>query len=89
MEIQLHSLFVLSLPLHLVENFFTTIFNFNEFIFLYVLNIRFIWDGEIYSFVYSLTHPTHSLTYLLTFDDINTAIYSAAVTIKEHLKDVK
>ena len=25
----------------------------------------------------------------VTFDDINTVIYSAAVTMKEHLKDVK
>ena len=25
----------------------------------------------------------------ITFDDINTVIYSAAVTIKEYLKDVK
>ena len=32
----------------LIENFFTTIFNFNEFIFVYVVNIRFICDGERY-----------------------------------------
>ena len=25
----------------------------------------------------------------ITFDDINTAVYSTAVTIKEHLKDIK
>ena len=49
MEIKLHSFFVLSLPSHLVENFFTTIFNFNEFIFVYAVNVRFVCDGEIYS----------------------------------------
>ena len=31
---------------------FTTIFNFNEFIFAYVVNIRFICDGEIYLLTY-------------------------------------
>ena len=30
-----------------MEKFFTTGFNFNEFIFVYVVNIRFIYDGEI------------------------------------------
>ena len=34
----------LSLPSHLTENFLTTIFNFNEFIFVYVADIRFICD---------------------------------------------
>ena len=48
MEIMLHSFFVLSLPSHLMENFFTTMFNFIEFIFVYVANIRFICDGQIY-----------------------------------------
>ena len=48
MEIKLHSFFVLSLPSHLLENFFTTIFNFNEFMFVYVVNVVFICDGEIY-----------------------------------------
>ena len=48
MEIKLHTFFVLSLPSHHMKNFFTTIFNFNEFIFVYVVNIRFICDGEIY-----------------------------------------
>ena len=47
MEIKLPSFFVLSLSSHLMENFFNTIFNFNEFIFVYVVNIRFICDGEI------------------------------------------
>ena len=46
MEIKLHTFFVLSLPSHHMKNFFTTIFNFNEFV--YVVNIRFICDGEIY-----------------------------------------
>ena len=52
MEINLHSFFVLFLPSHLMENFFTTIFSFNEFIFVYVVNIRFICDGEIYVLTY-------------------------------------
>ena len=34
----------LSLPSHLIENFLTTIFNFNEFMFVYVADIRFICD---------------------------------------------
>ena len=34
----------LSLPSHFIENFLTTIFNFNEFIFAYVADIRFICD---------------------------------------------
>ena len=48
MEIKLHSFFVLSLTSLHMENFFTTIFNFNEFLFVYVVNIRFICDGGIY-----------------------------------------
>ena len=32
----------------LMEKFFTAVFNFKEFIFVYVVNIRFICDGEIY-----------------------------------------
>ena len=35
-----------------MENFFNTVFNFNEFIFVYVVNIRFICDGEIYLLTY-------------------------------------
>ena len=99
MKIKLQSFFVLSLPLHLTA--ITTIFNFNEFIFvyiiiyvifvfvyvLYVINIRFIFDGGIYllacllacflaSFLPSfLTHSlTHSLTYLdnVLLDKLNT-----------------
>ena len=50
MEIKLHSFFVLSLTLHLMENFFTTVFYFSKFTFVYVVNIRFICicDGETY-----------------------------------------
>ena len=55
-EIKLHSFFVLSLPLHLMENFFTTIFNFNEFVFAYVVIIRFICDGKIYLLTYLLIY---------------------------------
>ena len=40
--------FVLSLTSHHMENFFTTIFNFNEFILVCVVNIRFICNDEIY-----------------------------------------
>ena len=35
--------------LHLMKKFFTIVFNFHEFIFGYAINIRFIYDGEIYS----------------------------------------
>ena len=48
MEIKLHSFFVLSLTLHFMENFFTTVFYFSKFTFVYVVNIRFICDGETY-----------------------------------------
>ena len=48
METKLPSFLVLSLPSHLMENFFSTVLNFNKFIFVYVVNIRFICDGEIY-----------------------------------------
>ena len=46
MEIKFQSFFVLSQPLHITT--ITTIFNFNEFVFVYIINIRFICDGEIY-----------------------------------------
>ena len=45
-EIKLQSFFVLSVPSHVTT--ITTIFNFNEFIFVYLKNIRFICNGEIY-----------------------------------------
>ena len=44
--------FVLSLPSHLTT--ITTIFNFNEFIFVYFISIRFICDGQIYLLAYFL-----------------------------------
>ena len=53
MEIKLPSFFVLSQPSHLMENFFNTIFNFNEFVFVYIANIRFICDGKIYLLTYA------------------------------------
>ena len=56
MEIKLSSFFVLSLPSDLMENFLTTIFNFDEFILVYVVNIRFICDGEIYLPTYLLAN---------------------------------
>ena len=46
-----------------MENVSTTIFNFDEFIFAYVVNIRFICDGEIYLLTCVLAYL---LTYLLT-----------------------
>ena len=49
-------LFVLSLHSHLMENFFTTIFNFNEFIFVHVVNITFICAGEICLLTYLLSN---------------------------------
>ena len=36
----------------LLNKVFKTILNFNEFIFVYVVNIRFIFDGEIYLLTY-------------------------------------
>ena len=62
-ENKVTQLFCSSLQSHLMENVFTTIFNFDEFIFAYVVNIRFICDGEIYLLTYVLTYL---LTYLLT-----------------------
>ena len=47
-----------------MENVFTTIFNFDEFVFAYVVNIRFICDGEIYLLTCVLAYL---LTYLLTY----------------------
>ena len=41
-------LFCVILTLHHMENFFTTIFNFNEYLFVYVVNIRLICDDRIY-----------------------------------------
>ena len=38
-----------------MEKFFTKIFNFNEF-YLFIVNIRFICDGEIYLLTYLLTY---------------------------------
>ena len=52
METKLPSFLVLSLPSHLMENFFSTVLNFSKFIFVYVVNIRFICDGEIYLLTY-------------------------------------
>ena len=58
MEIKLQSFFVLSLPSHLT--IITTIFNFNDFIFVYVINIRFICDGEIYLLIQQFVLPRAS-----------------------------
>ena len=56
MEIKLHSFFVLSLPLHLMKNFFTTIL---MNLYLYTLKILdlFVMAGEIYLLAY-FTNPT-------------------------------
>ena len=54
MEIKLISFFVLSLPSHLMENFSNTVFNFKEFLFVYVVNVRFICDGKIYLLTYKI-----------------------------------
>ena len=56
MEIKLHSFFVLSLPLHLMKNFFTTIL---MNLYLYTLKILdlFVMVGEIYLLAY-FTNPT-------------------------------
>ena len=58
MEIKLQSFFVLSLPSHLT--IITTIFNFNDFTFVYVTNIRFICDGEIYLLIQQFVLPRAS-----------------------------
>ena len=54
MEIKLHSFLCVFLGIAPYGDHFTTIFNFNEFIFVYVVNIRFICDGEIYLLTYLL-----------------------------------
>ena len=41
-------LFCVICVITLMHEFFTTVFNLNKFILLYVVNIRFICDGEIY-----------------------------------------
>ena len=77
MEIKLPSFFVLSLPSHLMENFLNTISNLNEFIFVYVVSIRFICDDEIYLLTdwlagwlagWLAAWLTDWLTYLLTYN---------------------
>ena len=54
--------FMLSLPSHLTT--ITTIFNFNEFIFVYVINIRFICDDEIYLLTYLLKYIMYNAWFL-------------------------
>ena len=53
MEINFQSFFVLSLQSHVTT--ITTIFNFDEFIFVYVINVRFICHDEIYLLTYAYT----------------------------------
>lgn len=55
----LHSFFELFLPSHVMENSFTKIFNSNEFIFVYVVSIKFICDREICLLTY-LTNTTRT-----------------------------
>ena len=57
MEIKLHSFFVLSLPLHLMKNFFTSIL---MNLYLYTLKILdlFVMAGEIYLLAYFTKQPT-------------------------------
>ena len=62
MEIKFQNFFVLSLPSHLTT--ITTIFNFNEFIFVYVINIRFICDDEIYLLTYLLKYIMYNAWFL-------------------------
>ena len=54
MELKLHNYCVLSLPPHLTV--FNHSLNFNEFIFVHLLNIRFICDGERYLLTYLNMH---------------------------------
>ena len=62
------SVFVLSLPSHLMKKFFATVFNFSEFILVYVANIKFICDVEIYLLTHLLTYLLiYLLTYLLPY----------------------
>ena len=58
MEIKLHSFFVLTLPSHCMRKYFTTVFNLIEFILVYVVNIRFVCDGEIYLLTYLFADTT-------------------------------
>ena len=71
----LHSFFELFLPSHVMENSFTKIFNSNEFIFVYVVNIGFICDSEIYILIYLHTY-TLNISLILT-----KSFLEAAVTI--------
>ena len=65
----------LSYSLHVMENSFTKIFNSNEFIFVYVVNIGFICDSEIYILTYLHTY-TLNISLILT-----KSFLEAAVTI--------
>ena len=58
-----------------MENSFTKIFNSNEFIFVYVVNIGFICDSEIYILTYLHTY-TLNISLILT-----KSFLEAAVTI--------
>ena len=51
MEVKLPSFFVLFLPSHVLDN---------EFIFVYIVNIKFICDGEIYLLTYLLNDTIYN-----------------------------
>ena len=59
-------LFRVILPSHVMPNFSTTIFNFNEFIFVYVVNIRFICDGKLYKIYLSYKSCTCAINTMNT-----------------------
>ena len=48
-------------PCHctLRRSFFATVFSFNEFIFVYVVNIRFICDGGVYLLAQTMQHSSN------------------------------
>ena len=59
--IKFYIFFVLSLSLHLMEKFFTTVFNFNEFIFVYIVNIKLnLWWRNILSYLLTITKWHHA-----------------------------
>ena len=66
-----------------MENFFTIIFNLNEFVFVYVVNIRFICDGETYLFIKKCPLPTDTITlYNHDFEGVVRIIFAMLADIR-------
>ena len=58
-KLQQHNIFVSSLPSHLMDKIFTVVSHFNEFIFVYVVNISFIFEDEIHLLNYLFTYQKY------------------------------